>query len=81
MIGPSLEERLAALESRVAAFENATLGHPPSRDAWKSVVGIFRDDPDIELVHAEARRIREEDRAKARAEFDARDHGTDGAAE
>jgi hypothetical protein len=81
MSEPSLEERLAALESRVAALENATLGRPPSRDAWKSVIGMFADDPEIELIHAEARRIREEDRAKARAEFDAQDHGTDGAPE
>jgi hypothetical protein len=60
MSEPSLEERLAALESRVAALENATLGRPPSRDAWKSVIGMFADDPEIELIHAEARRIREE---------------------
>ncbi len=62
MSNASLEERVAALETRVDALENAMRTRAPSRDDWKSGVGMFRDDPFIHELHEAARRIREDDR-------------------
>jgi hypothetical protein len=42
-------------------------GRPP-KDAWRKVVGMFADDPQIEELHRETRRIREEDRKDARSQ-------------
>jgi hypothetical protein len=64
----------ANLESRVAALEVhytqllTMLQAPPARNAWRQVVGMFADDPDIELLHDEIQRIREADRIASRDE-------------
>jgi hypothetical protein len=63
----SLEDRVAALESRYAALLMMVQGRPP-KDAWRQVVGMFADDPQIEELHRETHRIREEDRMAARGE-------------
>jgi len=61
----SLEDRVAALESRYAELLRMMENRPP-KDAWRKVVGMFADDPQIEELHRETRRIREEDREAAR---------------
>ena len=60
----SLEERVAALESSYTALLKMLQDRPP-KDAWRKVVGMFADDPQIEELHQETYRIREEDRSAA----------------
>jgi hypothetical protein len=60
-----LEERVAALESRFTELLKMMTGRPP-KDAWRKVVGMFADDPQIEELHRETQRIREEDRQATR---------------
>jgi len=67
MISGNLEQRVAELEIRYAELLQLVQNRP-SRDAWRSVVGMFADDPDIETLHEETRRIREEDRQAAERE-------------
>ena len=60
-----LEQRVEALESQFA--ELLKIVQPkPAQDAWRQVVGMFADDPQIELLHKETQRIREEDRSSTR---------------
>ena len=61
-----LEDRVAALESQYAELLKMVQGQPP-RGAWRKVVGMFADDAQIEALHRETQRIREEDRIAARA--------------
>ena len=58
----SLEDRVAALESRYAELLRIMRDQPP-RNAWRAVVGMFADDPQIDELHRDTLRIREEDRA------------------
>ncbi|MEO8497049.1 MAG: hypothetical protein ABI614_18410 [Planctomycetota bacterium] len=60
-----LEQRVAALESQYAQLLEM-VGDKPDRNAWRNVVGMFADDPDIAELQQETRRIREEDRAATR---------------
>ena len=64
MSQPNLEERVAALESRYTELLKMLRDRPP-KDAWRKVVGMFADDPQIEDIHWEIQRIREEDRLAA----------------
>lgn len=65
MSTPSLEDRVAALESRYAELIRIVRDRPP-KHAWREVVGMFIDDPHIEELHRETQRIREEDRKATR---------------
>lgn len=56
-----LEQRVSALETQYAQLLQM-VREKPDRDAWRKVVGMFADDPDIAELHREAQRIREEDR-------------------
>jgi hypothetical protein len=38
----------------------------PARNAWRNVVGMFANDPQIEELHKETQRIRDEDRKATR---------------
>lgn len=67
MIAGSLEQRVAELEIRYAELLKLVQDRP-ARDAWRSVVGMFADDPHIEELHEETRRIRDEDRKAAQRE-------------
>ena len=61
----SLEQRVAALETRYAELLEMVQDQP-AKNAWRKVVGMFADDPQIEELHKETLRIREQDRAAAR---------------
>ena len=61
-----LEQRVAELEIRYAELLKLIQNRPSSN--WRSVVGMFADDPHIEELHEETRRIREEDRQGAKRE-------------
>lgn len=65
MSQPTIEDRVASLESRYTELLRIVQHHPP-KDAWRKVVGMFADDPKIDALHQETIRIREEDRAAAR---------------
>jgi hypothetical protein len=60
-----LEQRVAALEVQYAELLEI-IQVQPAKSAWRRVVGMFADDPQIEELHKETLRIREEDRAEAR---------------
>ena len=57
----SLEDRVAALEMRYAELLRIVQDQPPI-DAWRQAVGMFANDPQIEELHRETQRIRDEDR-------------------
>ena len=61
----SIEERVAALEKQYTQLLEIVQGKP-TKNAWRKVVGMFADDPQIEELHRETQRIREEDRATTR---------------
>jgi hypothetical protein len=61
----TLEERVAALESRYTELLKMLRGSAPG-GAWRAVVGKFADDPQIEELHREIQRVREEDRKATR---------------
>ena len=61
----SVEQRLAALEQRM---ENLTAlnGNGSAKKDWRRTVGMFTDDPEMQGVFADAMKLRETDRKKAR---------------
>jgi len=61
----SIEQRVEALEAQCAELLQV-VGDKPARNAWRKVVGMFADDPQIEELHKETQRIREEDRTATR---------------
>lgn len=61
----NLEERVATLELRYAELLRM-MQERPAKDAWRKVVGMFADDPQIAELHRETERIREQDRLDAR---------------
>lgn len=60
-----IEQRVEALETKYAQLEKL-VQQQPSRGAWRDVVGMFADDPQIEALHQEAARIRQQDRTASR---------------
>jgi hypothetical protein len=63
----TLEERVAALEKEVARLSDLLRpATEPGRDDWKSVVGMFANDPIMKEIDEETRKIRERDRERAR---------------
>ena len=61
----SLEQRVAALETQYAQLLEIVRGKP-TKDAWRKVVGMFADDPEIADLHKETERLRAEDRTATR---------------
>ncbi len=61
----TLEERLAGLERQVAELKAqvATLAQP---NDWRSVVGMFAGDEGMKRIDEAGRKIREQDRQRAR---------------
>jgi hypothetical protein len=63
----NLEQRVSELETQYAQLLKL-VQDKPERNAWRKVVGMFADDPNIAELHKETHRIREEDRAATREE-------------
>ncbi|MCI0643190.1 MAG: hypothetical protein L0Y72_20325 [Gemmataceae bacterium] len=61
----SLEQRVAALERQVAQIKIEHVNGPAKKD-WRRTVGIFTDNPQMLELFADAMKIREVDRKKAR---------------
>jgi hypothetical protein len=61
---PSLEQRVAALEHEVSELK-ARPANGRVKD-WRRTVGRFTDDPGMKEIFAEAMKLREADRRKAR---------------
>ena len=61
----TLEQRVEALEAQYAKLLEM-VQEKPARNDWRKVVGMFADDPQIEELHKETQRIREEDRSATR---------------
>jgi len=57
----SLEERVAALEEAVAQLR-AQSNSGMVKNGWRSTLGWFADDPVMQEIDEEGRRIREADR-------------------
>jgi hypothetical protein len=61
----SLEERVAALEQRMAELDASSPNESLRKD-WRRTIGAFTDDPDMQRLFKEAMKLREADRARAR---------------
>ncbi|HYV34128.1 MAG TPA: hypothetical protein VE988_00405 [Gemmataceae bacterium] len=61
----SLEKRLAAVEMQVANILAQEKNGAAKKD-WRRTIGMFTNDPQMRELFAEAQRIREADRKKAR---------------
>jgi len=61
----SLEQRVAALERQWAEMQSSRANGPAKND-WRQTVGMFTDDPGMLELFADAMKIREADREKAR---------------
>ena len=60
----SLEERVAVLERELSQLKSQPNGR---RDKdWRRTVGMFTDNPEMKELFAEAMKLREADRRKAR---------------
>lgn len=64
----SLEERVATLEKQMARMQTQN-ANAPGKDDWRDTIGIFTDNPGMLAIFAEAMKIREADRAKARRRY------------
>ena len=64
MSQPTLEQRVAALEQRVAELSNLLPGQKPPPENWRATLGMFANDPIMKVIDEEGRKIREEDRRR-----------------
>ncbi len=65
MAAPSLEDRVAALETELEQLKQQHVAHPIETDPWwKKIVGIYKDDP----AYEEAMRLGREWRESSRPE-------------
>jgi hypothetical protein len=62
----TLEERVAALEQQVAELRAAAQANGEQPSSWRRTLGMFTDDPGMQELFAEAVKIREADRERAR---------------
>ncbi len=68
MASGSLEKRVAKLELQVAKLQGELSTSPPKNGKdWRRTIGMFTDDPGMQEIFEEARKIREADRRKTRA--------------
>lgn len=69
----TVEERLDKLETQVNELLAALKPTRPGKYDWISTIGMFGDDPVMKEICDEALRLREEDRARCRQEWDAKE--------
>ena len=60
----SLEERVAVLEQELSELKSRR-GNGREKD-WRRTIGLFTDNPQMQELFAEAMKLREADRRKAR---------------
>ena len=60
----SLEERVAVLEQELSELKSRQ-GNGRDKD-WRRTIGVFTDNPPMKELFAEAMKLREADRRKAR---------------
>jgi hypothetical protein len=66
--GPSIEQRLAALEAAVAELQRQ-VGTPKPAPNWiEQITGLLKDEPDFQKVLAYGRAIRAADRPAEESE-------------
>ena len=61
----SLEQRVAALERDLTHLKTQHVNGSSKKD-WRKTVGMFTDNPGMQELFADAMKIREADRKKAR---------------
>ena len=61
----SLDQRVATLEQQMASVLSQT-DNGSRKKNWRRTVGRFTDDPGMQALFADAQKIREADRKKAR---------------
>ena len=67
MSNQTLEQRVARLEAELQNLRRElSAKRPDRRSEWRSMVGVFTDDPGMQEVFKEAMKLREADRRKAR---------------
>lgn len=67
MENQTLEQRVARLEAELQTLRDELSGARRNhRGDWRSMVGVFTDDPGMQEIFKEAVRLREADRRKAR---------------
>ena len=66
MAEATLEERVATLEQLVAQLMRISEKTARNKD-WRRTIGMFDDDPIMQEIVAEGRRLREEDSRQGRA--------------
>jgi hypothetical protein len=66
MASPTLEERVTALEEAMAQLLSRSTAAVGKKD-WRSTLGMFADDPVMQEIDEEGRRIREADRQQAQS--------------
>ena len=67
MVPQTLEARVARLEEQIRVLMGGrTDRDQPAADEWKQTVGVFRGDPIFQEMIDESRRMREEERRRAR---------------
>jgi hypothetical protein len=59
---PTIEDRLAAVESAVAEIQRRMARPVPSSDWLQQLIGSFKDEPAFDEVLAYGREMRERDR-------------------
>jgi hypothetical protein len=64
MAQPTLEERVAVLEQTVAQLMSQAHAEETKPD-WRGAIGMFANDPVMQEIDEEGRRIRESDRQQA----------------
>ncbi|HUE71311.1 MAG TPA: hypothetical protein VMP01_10545 [Pirellulaceae bacterium] len=63
MIPPNLEKRVQTLEAQVAELRAERSGQPKN---WRAAVAKYAGDGDLQSIFAEALKLREADRKRAR---------------
>jgi hypothetical protein len=66
MTTQTLEDRVAQLERQVADLQAASSRVLPRKKDWRRTIGMFTGDEGMRELFAEAMKVREADRAKAR---------------
>lgn len=64
MSNTTLEQRVAALEQKVADLMEKVLSPPVVKD-WRSTIGMFKSNTLMKEIDEEGRKIREADREQA----------------